>query len=37
VGRTAIGRTTVAVLAINLPYRVALRRRLIAEGAFPID
>jgi hypothetical protein len=37
VGRTAIGRTTVAVLAINLPYRVALRRRLIAEGAFPND
>lgn len=35
VGRTAIGRATVAVLAINLPHRLALRRRLIGEGVFP--
>ncbi len=37
IGRTPIGRTTVAVLEINLPYRVALRRALISEGAFPLD
>ena len=35
VGRTAIGRTTVLVLAINLPPRVAHRAALIAEGRFP--
>jgi len=34
-GRTAIGRVTVAVLRINLPYRVAVRRSLIEEGRFP--
>jgi hypothetical protein len=33
VGRTAIGRTTVAVLEINLPYRVELRAQLQNEGA----
>lgn len=37
VGQTTIGRATIAVLAINRPYRVALRQRLIEEGAFPID
>jgi hypothetical protein len=35
VGRTAIGRTTVAVLAINAPLRVRLREELIDEGKFP--
>ncbi|NLS94414.1 MAG: HNH endonuclease [Planctomycetaceae bacterium] len=30
--RTAIGRVTVAVLRINLPYRVAVRASLIEEG-----
>ena len=31
-GKTAIGRTTVAVLEINLSYRVELRKQLRAEG-----
>ncbi|MGF1496789.1 MAG: HNH endonuclease [Elainellaceae cyanobacterium] len=31
-GRTAIGRTTIDVLSINLPERVDLRRMLIALG-----
>src|SRR5262245_32224827 len=35
VGRTPVGRTTVAVLAINLPHRVAQRAALIEEGVFP--
>jgi hypothetical protein len=35
VGRTAIGRTTIVVLEINLDYRVAFRRELIDEGVFP--
>jgi hypothetical protein len=35
VGRTAIGRTTVAVLAMNLPHRIAQRAALIDEGVFP--
>jgi hypothetical protein len=35
VGRTPIGRATVAVLEINEPYRVAARRLLIDEGVFP--
>jgi HNH endonuclease len=35
VGRTAVGRVTVAVLKINLPHRVAQRAALIAEGVFP--
>jgi hypothetical protein len=35
VGRTAIGRTTVAVLNINEPLRVELREELIEEGEFP--
>jgi hypothetical protein len=33
-GRTAIGRTTVDVLRINDPQRVALREILIAAGVF---
>lgn len=34
-GRTAIGRTTIDVLAINLPHRWELRVALIEEGVFP--
>lgn len=34
-GRTAVGRATVATLAINLPHRVELRETLIHEGVFP--
>lgn len=35
VGRTRIGRATVAVLEMNLPLRVAFRRSLMKEGVFP--
>ncbi|MBI4861143.1 MAG: HNH endonuclease [Candidatus Riflebacteria bacterium] len=35
VGRTAVGRTTVAVLALNAPDRAALREALIEAGEFP--
>lgn len=35
VGRTAVGRTTIAVLGINLVHRVRHRAALIAEGVFP--
>ncbi len=35
VGRTAIGRVTIAVLEINAPDRVLLRQSLIDEGVFP--
>src|SRR5439155_9049173 len=35
VGRTPVGRATVAVLAINLAHRVAQRATLMAEGQFP--
>jgi 5-methylcytosine-specific restriction endonuclease McrA len=34
VGRTAIGRTTVEVLQINLPNRIALRELLMEHGLF---
>jgi HNH endonuclease len=34
VGRTAIGRATIAVLRINLAHRVRHRAQLIAEGIF---
>jgi hypothetical protein len=34
-GRTPIGRTTINVLAVNLPYRIRLRQMLILEGVFP--
>lgn len=34
-GRTSIGRVTIAVLAINAPYRLEIRQALITEGAFP--
>jgi hypothetical protein len=35
VGRTAVGRVTIAVLNINDPLRVELREGLIGEGIFP--
>jgi 5-methylcytosine-specific restriction endonuclease McrA len=35
VGRTAMGRVTVALLHINDDYRVELRDELIAAGVFP--
>jgi hypothetical protein len=34
-GRTSIGQVTIAVLAINAPYRLGVRQALIAEGVFP--
>jgi hypothetical protein len=34
-GRTLIGQVTIAVLAINAPYRLEVRQALIAEGVFP--
>ncbi len=37
VGRTAIGRATIATLGINLPHRVEFREVLIAEGGFPLS
>jgi hypothetical protein len=37
IGRTSIGRVTVAVLNINDPFRVELRAGLITEGVFPLD
>jgi hypothetical protein len=36
VGRTAVGRATIAVLAINLPHRLAQRAALIDEGVLPL-
>jgi hypothetical protein len=35
VGCSPVGRTTVAVLEINLPHRVQFRSELIEEGVFP--
>ena len=35
VGRTAVGRVTVAVLAMNDPDVIEVRETLIAEGLFP--
>ncbi len=35
VGKTPIGQVTIQVLAINLPYRIALRDAVIIEGIFP--
>ncbi len=35
IGRTTIGRVTIAVLNINDPFRVELRKGLIEEGLFP--
>jgi hypothetical protein len=34
VGRTAVGRATIAVLQINAPHRIAQRAALIVEGVF---
>jgi hypothetical protein len=34
-GRTDIGRTTIDVLAMNVPERLELRRILIRAGLFP--
>jgi hypothetical protein len=36
VGRTAIGRTTVFVLAVNDPDRVRFRQELMDQGLFPV-
>jgi len=35
IGRTSIGRATIALLGINRPNRVRHRDQLIAEGVFP--
>jgi hypothetical protein len=35
IGRTAVGRTTIVVLAMNDPDVVRVRRSLIEEGLFP--
>ena len=35
-GLTAIGRTTIEVLAINIRHRLAHRQALIEEGVFPV-
>lgn len=35
-GKTGVGRTTIAVLAINHALRMQLRRELIEEGIFPL-
>jgi HNH endonuclease len=37
IGRTSIGRTTIALLEINHPEAVALREGLIEEGLYPLD
>ncbi len=37
VGRSAVGRTTVDVLVINDPLRVALRQELIDQGLFSTE
>lgn len=34
-GRSAVGRVTIAVLDINEPDRIAVRQSLIEEGVFP--
>jgi hypothetical protein len=37
IGRTAIGRATIVVLAINAPHRIAQRAAWIEEGVFSQD
>lgn len=37
VGRTAVGRATIAALDMNSKHRVRLRAELIAEGVFLLD
>ena len=34
VGRTAIGRVTLVVLEVNLPYRIEIRAALMDEGVY---
>ena len=34
-GRTSIGRATIAVLAVNARYHLEVRQALITEGVFP--
>lgn len=36
-GKTAVGRVTVAVLAMNDPYLVGLRSELMEEGLFSLE
>jgi cation diffusion facilitator CzcD-associated flavoprotein CzcO len=36
VGASAVGRATIAVLAINDPVQIMTRRALMNEGAFPL-
>lgn len=36
VGKSAVGRTTVEVLAMNDPARIALRQELMDQGLFPL-
>jgi hypothetical protein len=35
IGQTAVGRTTIVVLAMNHPDVIRVRRSLIEEGLFP--
>lgn len=37
VGRTALGRATIAVLNVNGAYLLGLRQELLEEGLFPAD
>jgi hypothetical protein len=37
VGKTAVGRTTVVILAFNDPLILTVRAALISEGVFPPD
>ena len=37
VGKTAVGRTTIDVLCMNDPARVALRQELLDQGLLPLD
>ncbi len=36
-GKTAVGRTTVALLCMNEPARLALRQELLDQGLLPLD
>jgi hypothetical protein len=35
VGRTPVGRLTIAILCLNRPHRVQLRQELLEEGVLP--
>jgi hypothetical protein len=37
IGKTAVGRATVAVLAINVADFLAVRQSLLAEGRFEVN